>query len=158
MRCKPRTIHNAQLPKDSTFPGLFSCSKKILPTRAGMYLWDHRSNDIWGKGIIKAPRGSVLNEVIDDSQNWWRRRNHLRPSYEVIPSKLETGPQNVILDFFGLLTLGNNGTQEIQPSNQRSLSLRCPREPSVSLAIWETSKASIRSKLKLFGQNISFYW
>ncbi|VUZ46598.1 unnamed protein product [Hymenolepis diminuta] len=136
MRCKPRTIHNAQLPKDSTFPGLFSCSKKILPTRAGMYLWDHRSNDIWGKGIIKAPRGSV----------------------EVIPSKLETGPQNVILDFFGLLTLGNNGTQEIQPSNQRSLSLRCPREPSVSLAIWETSKASIRSKLKLFGQNISFYW
>lgn len=132
MRRKPRTIHKARLPKDLTFPGSFSCTKKTLATREGMYLRDHRSNDIWGEGIIKALRGSVLNEVDVDSQNWLHHRNHLRPRYEVILSKLETGPLNVILDFFGLSPIGNNGTPEIRPSNHRSLSLECPREPPES--------------------------
>ncbi|KAM3180277.1 hypothetical protein ACTXT7_016595 [Hymenolepis weldensis] len=86
---KSRTIHNALLSKDSILPNSFSCAKKTLATGRAACVRDHRPN---------AHEQKVSSELSE---------------------KLETGPLDIILDVFGLPPLGNNGTPEIQPSNQQ---------------------------------------
>ncbi|KAM3181407.1 hypothetical protein ACTXT7_014437 [Hymenolepis weldensis] len=63
---------------------------------------------------LKRARGSLLYGVDIDGQTWVRHRNHLRPHYAVPPSKLETSLLGIILDVFGLTSLGNNETSELR--------------------------------------------
>lgn len=75
---KPRTTHNALLPKDSTFHSSSSCAKRNLATSTTFYVRDHRPNGIWAEGIIRARHGRVLNKV----DFWWQNAYHLRPDVQ----------------------------------------------------------------------------
>ncbi|KAM3187155.1 hypothetical protein ACTXT7_002852 [Hymenolepis weldensis] len=58
-----------------------------------------------------------------------RHRKHRRPLYAAQSSKPETSPLDIILDVFDLPSLVNNGTPEIQPSNQQNLRSNVPGNP-----------------------------
>ncbi|VDL58822.1 unnamed protein product [Hymenolepis diminuta] len=75
-----------------------------------VFLRDHQLNGTLAEGIVRAPCGSVQYEMDVDGQTW----------YAAKPSKLETGPLDIIINVLDLPPPGNNEALEIQPSNQQS--------------------------------------
>ncbi|KAM3182660.1 hypothetical protein ACTXT7_011861 [Hymenolepis weldensis] len=89
---KPRTIHNAFIPKDSTFHSSFSCAKKTHTTYMAVYVRYHGPNGTWVEDTVRTQRGSVIYE--------WMCMGALSgpsppPTHSKI-TKLETGPLDII--------------------------------------------------------------
>ncbi|KAM3180811.1 hypothetical protein ACTXT7_015572 [Hymenolepis weldensis] len=82
---------------------------------------DHRPNRAWAEVFIGVRRVCVVYKVNVNGQTLVRLRNHLRYRKAAKSPKLETGPLDIILDVIGLLQLENNGTSEIELSDQENL-------------------------------------
>ncbi|VUZ57654.1 unnamed protein product [Hymenolepis diminuta] len=116
MRRKPKMIHNALLPNDSTFPTSPSSVRRTLANSTAVYARIHWPNGTWPEGIIRARGGSMPYKVNVDGQTLVHHHKYLCPLCVANSSNLGTGPPNIIFN-----VLENNGTQEVQPSNPATI-------------------------------------